>query len=62
MNDDMPVPKPYIYFAVFFSLVVEMVNMRLRKRINPVRLHQRRTFCQIAQFELRAQVSKAFFF
>ncbi len=26
------VPKGYIYFAVFFSLAVEVVNMRVRKR------------------------------
>lgn len=26
------VPKGYIYFAVFFSLVVEMLNMKFRKR------------------------------
>jgi predicted tellurium resistance membrane protein TerC len=26
------VPKGYIYFAMFFSLVVEMLNIRLRKR------------------------------
>ena len=26
------VPKGYIYFAVFFSLIVELVNMRIRKK------------------------------
>lgn len=26
------VPKGYIYFAVFFSLVVELINMKVRKR------------------------------
>jgi predicted tellurium resistance membrane protein TerC len=26
------VPKGYIYFAVFFSMVVEVLNMRLRKK------------------------------
>ena len=26
------VPKGYIYFAVFFSLVVEIINMRMRKK------------------------------
>ncbi len=30
------VPKGYIYFAVFFSLLVEMVNMRIQKKHNPV--------------------------
>jgi predicted tellurium resistance membrane protein TerC len=35
------VPKGYVYFAVFFSLVVEMINMRMRKRAKPLQLHQR---------------------
>ncbi len=26
------IPKGYIYFAVFFSLLVELINMRLRKK------------------------------
>ena len=26
------VPKGYIYFAIFFSLLVELINMRVRKR------------------------------
>jgi predicted tellurium resistance membrane protein TerC len=34
------VPKGYIYFAVFFSLLVEMVNMRIQKKRNPVVLNQ----------------------
>jgi predicted tellurium resistance membrane protein TerC len=33
------VPKGYIYFAVFFSLIVEVLNIRVRKRTNPVQLH-----------------------
>lgn len=28
------VPKGYIYFAVFFSLVVELINMKVRKKMN----------------------------
>jgi len=40
-RDGITVPKGYIYFAVFFSLVVEMMNMRLRKRAKPAHLHQR---------------------
>ncbi len=36
------VPKGYIYFAVFFSLLVELINMRVRKsRSEPVKLHKR---------------------
>ncbi len=30
------VPKGYIYFAVFFSLLVEMLNMRIQKKHAPV--------------------------
>jgi predicted tellurium resistance membrane protein TerC len=26
------VPKAYIYFAVFFSLMVEVINMKMRKK------------------------------
>lgn len=32
------VPKGYIYFAVFFSLIVEMLNIKMRKRGKPVKL------------------------
>lgn len=35
------VPKGYIYFAVFFSLIVEVINMRMRKNRNPVKLNKR---------------------
>jgi len=34
------IPKGYIYFAMFFSLLVEMLNMRLRKKTEPVKLRQ----------------------
>lgn len=37
---DVHVPKGYIYFAMAFSLAVEMVNLRLRKVSKPVKLHQ----------------------
>ena len=33
------VGKGYIYFAMAFSLLVELLNMRLRKKQNPVHLH-----------------------
>ncbi len=33
------VPKAYIYFAVFFSLLVEMINMRIQKKHHPVVLN-----------------------
>ncbi|MEQ8925113.1 MAG: TerC family protein [Fulvivirga sp.] len=32
------VPKGYIYFAVFFSLIVELINIKLRKTGEPVKL------------------------
>jgi predicted tellurium resistance membrane protein TerC len=36
------VPKGYIYFAMAFSIIVEILNMRLRKqKSEPVRLHRR---------------------
>lgn len=30
------IPKGYIYFALFFSVMVEMINMKLRKKTKPV--------------------------
>lgn len=33
------VPKGYLYFAISFSLLVEFLNMRLRKKQSPVQLH-----------------------
>lgn len=38
---DMHVPKGYIYFAMAFSVMVEMINLRMRnKRMKPVKLHK----------------------
>jgi predicted tellurium resistance membrane protein TerC len=35
------IPKGYIYFAMAFSVFVEMLNLRLRKiRVTPVKLHE----------------------
>jgi predicted tellurium resistance membrane protein TerC len=36
----MHIPKGYIYFAMAFSVVVEMLNLRLRKKRQPVKLHK----------------------
>jgi predicted tellurium resistance membrane protein TerC len=36
---DMHIPKGYIYFTMAFSVVVEMLNLRIR-RSKPVKLHQ----------------------
>src|ERR671915_991935 len=38
---DHHVPKGYIYFAMGFSVFVEMINLRLRKVARPVELHER---------------------
>jgi predicted tellurium resistance membrane protein TerC len=40
---DHHIPKGYIYFAMGFSVFVEMVNMRLRRVTQPVQLHERYT-------------------
>jgi predicted tellurium resistance membrane protein TerC len=34
------IPKGYIYFAMAFSVGVEFVNIRVRKKVDPVKLHQ----------------------
>jgi predicted tellurium resistance membrane protein TerC len=36
----MHVPKGYIYFAMGFSVFVEMINLRVRRHAAPVKLHQ----------------------
>jgi len=33
------VPKGYLYFAIFFSLFVEFLNIRMRKVQKPIQLH-----------------------
>jgi predicted tellurium resistance membrane protein TerC len=38
---DHHIPKGYIYFAMGFSVFVEMINLRLRKPGKPVELHER---------------------
>ena len=38
---DQHVRKGYIYFAMGFSVFVEMINLRLRKSRKPVHLHER---------------------
>jgi predicted tellurium resistance membrane protein TerC len=34
------IPKGYTYFAMGFSVAVEMLNLRLRKKASPVQLHR----------------------
>ena len=36
----MHVPKGYIYFAMGFSVFVELINLRVRRITAPVRLHE----------------------
>jgi len=38
---DVHVPKGYIYFAMAFSVAVEMINLRMGKQ-NPVELHKKK--------------------
>jgi predicted tellurium resistance membrane protein TerC len=38
---DVHVPKGYIYFAMAFSVSVEMLNIRMRKKMAPVKLHKK---------------------
>ena len=38
MDPNVHIPKGYIYFAIFFSLVVELLNIRVREHGKPVQL------------------------
>jgi predicted tellurium resistance membrane protein TerC len=38
---DNHIPKGYIYFAMGFSVFVEMINLRIRRAAAPVDLHER---------------------
>jgi predicted tellurium resistance membrane protein TerC len=35
------ISKGYIYFAMAFALLVEIINLRMRKHSAPVNLHNR---------------------
>ena len=39
---DLHIPKGYIYFAMAFSVLVEMLNLKIRGRRQPVALHKKR--------------------
>jgi len=43
------VPKGYLYFAIAFSMVVEFLNMKLRKGNAPVQLHNAKEKAKKAQ-------------
>ena len=34
------IPKGYLYFAMAFSVCVEMLNLRMRRKMAPVKLHK----------------------
>jgi predicted tellurium resistance membrane protein TerC len=34
------IPKGYVYFAMAFAVAVEMLNLRLRRKHAPVKLHK----------------------
>ncbi|MBK9283589.1 MAG: TerC family protein [Sphingobacteriaceae bacterium] len=36
--ENIHIPKGYIYFAMAFSFIVELLNLRFRKKTNPVQL------------------------
>jgi predicted tellurium resistance membrane protein TerC len=36
----MHIPKGYIYFAMGFSVLVELINLRVRRITAPVHLHE----------------------
>jgi predicted tellurium resistance membrane protein TerC len=38
---DQHIPKGYIYFAMGFSVFVEVINLRLRRKVDPVHLKER---------------------
>ncbi len=46
------VPKGYLYFAIAFSLLVEFLNMRLRKKSKPIQLHNATKEASDAKIEI----------
>lgn len=42
-GSDHHIPKGYIYFAMAFSVFVEMLNLRMRAKAKPVKLHSKYT-------------------
>jgi predicted tellurium resistance membrane protein TerC len=39
---ELHIPKGYVYFAMAFSVAVEMLNLRVRKASRPVHLHKKK--------------------
>jgi predicted tellurium resistance membrane protein TerC len=46
---EVHIPKGYIYFAMGFSVFVEVLNIQLRSRGKPVKLHKVPTAKEAAQ-------------
>ena len=38
---DQHIPKGYVYFAMAFSVFVEMLNIRMRAKVPPIHLRER---------------------
>ena len=53
------IPKGYTYFAMAFSVLVEMLNIRLRKVAQPVKLHQPLDYQDLVNEEQPAAGSKS---
>jgi predicted tellurium resistance membrane protein TerC len=39
LPEGVDIPKGYMYFAIFFSLTVELMNIKMRTKSEPVQLH-----------------------
>ncbi len=52
---DLHIPKGYIYFAMAFSISVEVLNLKVRKRRQPVALHRPALIQQAAPRKQPAQ-------
>jgi predicted tellurium resistance membrane protein TerC len=53
------VPKGYTYFAMGFSVLVEMLNLRLRRVTQPVKLHQPLDYSALVEDAPEERASKA---
>ncbi len=45
------IPKGYIYFAMFFSLLVDLLQMRMNKSQKPVEIHQHYTDADLKKLD-----------
>lgn len=49
---EVHIPKGYVYFAMGFSVFVEFLNLRLRRKSQPVDLHERYVSDSVASTQL----------